>query len=142
MMSHKTARGGSRPGEDNNTLPLLADSESFNDGAIPIGILRLQVIKKPTALTNHLEKPSAGMMILRMDLEMLRQITNSFAQNGNLNLGRARICIMSAIGIHDLALLLSVEFQSNPRGSKAGTITYSHIRVNCSFTGAVLAFPP
>ena len=102
MMSHKTARGGSRPGEDNNTLPLLADSESFNDGAIPIGILRLQVIKKPTALTNHLEKPSAGMMILRMDLEMLRQITNSFAQNGNLNLGRSRICIMSAIGIHDL----------------------------------------
>jgi len=109
-----TAEGGSGSGEDSNTLPLLADSESFNDGAIPIRILGLQIIKKPTALTHHLEKPSAGMMILRMDFEMLRQISNSFTQDSNLNLGRTRIFIMGAIGVHDLALLLSVESQSNP----------------------------
>src|SRR5205809_3667333 len=125
-MPYNKVGGGSGSGEDSNTLPLLADSESFNDSAIPIGILGLQVIKKPTALAHHLEKPSAGMMILRMDFEMLRQISNSFTQDGNLNLGRTRICIMCAIGVHDLALLLSVESQNNPRGSKKETIAHSH----------------
>jgi hypothetical protein len=138
MMSRDTAGGGSGSGEDSNTLPLLADSESFNDRAIPIGILGLQVIKKPAALTNHLEQPSAGMMIFRMDFEMLRQITNSFAQNGNLNLGRARIRIMCAVRVHDLALLLSVECHCNPPlGSKVVTITHSQTHVNCSLAVGV-----
>ena len=132
-MSFHTAGGGSGSGEDSNTLPLLADSESFNDGAIPIWILGLQIIKKPTALTHHLEKPSAGMMILRMNFEMLRQISNSFTQDGNLDLGRTRIFIMCTIGVHDLALLLSVESQSNPPAvPKKDTITHSHTHVNCS----------
>ncbi len=45
-------------------------------------------------------------MILGMSFEMLSQIGNFFAKNGNLNLRRPGISLMSTIGVYNLSLLL------------------------------------
>jgi hypothetical protein len=50
---------------------LFAHSEPFDYGSVTIDILRLKIIKEPAPFADHLQQPSAGMMILGVDLEML-----------------------------------------------------------------------
>jgi hypothetical protein len=51
------------------------------------------------------------MMVLRMNLEMTRQVIDLFAQDGNLNLGRTRVGGVSLIGSYNLILMFPSERQ-------------------------------
>ncbi len=78
---------------------LLANSQLFYDCTIPVCVLCLQVIQKAATLSDHSQQASARVMVFGVDFEMLGQIVNPLAQEGDLYLGRTRIRIMSAIGI-------------------------------------------
>jgi len=79
---------------------LFSNAKPLDYGPIPCSILILQVIEKATALSDHPQKAPAGMMILGMDLKMLGQIPDLFAQDGDLNLRRTGIAMVSPIGFY------------------------------------------
>ncbi len=50
-------------------------------------ILFPQILEKSPPLPNEFEETEAGVVILDMDLEMLREVCDSLTQQGNLYLG-------------------------------------------------------
>jgi hypothetical protein len=59
----------------------------MDQGLISWIILFPQILEKSSPLPNEFEKTEAGVVILYMDLEMLREVFNSLTQQGNLYLG-------------------------------------------------------
>src|SRR5512145_685003 len=89
---------------DSNTGPILGGTglmsprkslftytKPFDNGPISRNILVLEVIQKAAPFPDHSQKTSARMVILGMRFEMLRQVSDFFAQNGNLHFWRPGI---------------------------------------------------
>src|SRR2546422_80264 len=74
--------------------PSPTDTELFGDGAVPLGVLLAQIFDQPAALPDQHEKASAGVMVLRVGLEMLREAVDPFRQEGDLDLWRPRVCLV------------------------------------------------
>ena len=68
---------------------LVAQAKAADQGAVALDIILGEVGQQLFALANQHEKPAAGMMIFLVRLEMLRQIVDSFCENGNLNFRRS-----------------------------------------------------
>ena len=76
---------------------LLADAQFLNDGFVAFGIRLSEVIEQATTLAHHHEKTAPGGVVLLMRLEMLRQLANPCAQDGDLHLRRTGIVIGSPV---------------------------------------------
>ena len=75
---------------------------------ISLEVLVSQIFEKSPPLPDELEETEAGMVILDMDLEVLREVLNPLTYQGNLYLRRTGIGRMDPILINDpLFLLLS-----------------------------------
>ncbi len=53
-----------------------------------IYIFSFQIVQQTTALTNKLEQPLSGVMVLLVNLKMLGQVLNTLGKQGDLYLGR------------------------------------------------------
>ena len=67
-------------------MKLLSDAELLNQGTILLKVRLLEVIQQASSLTNHLQKTSVGMIILRVLLHVLGELGNSCSKNRDLNL--------------------------------------------------------
>jgi hypothetical protein len=67
--------------------PLLPDAKLFDEAAIPLEVLALQIVQQPPALADQLHEPPPGMMVFGVGLEVLGQIADPLAEDGNLDLG-------------------------------------------------------
>ena len=76
---------------------LFADAMFLNDGFVAFGIRLSQVIEQAATPAHHHEKTAPGGMVLLMRLEMLGQLANPRAQDGNLNFRRAGIMLVSPV---------------------------------------------
>jgi hypothetical protein len=86
---------------------LFADTELRNDGLIPFRVVLLQVVKQTTTSAHHHEKSAARAVVFLVRLEVIRQLTNTFAQQRDLNFGTAGIGSVRAIRVNDGLFLLS-----------------------------------
>ena len=73
---------------------LLADAERLDDAAVGPEILGLQVVEQATALADHHEKATAGVVILQVSLEVLRQVRDALGEEGDLDLGRTGVLLV------------------------------------------------
>ena len=62
-------------------------------------------LANPTTATHELHQPAAAMMVLRVGLEMLRQVFDSAGQQGHLDLRRACIRAVELVVSDDVVLL-------------------------------------
>ena len=85
---------------------LLSESELLNQSAVTIQIRLLQIAEQASSLTNHHEKTSSRMVILRIRLQVLGELRDALGQNCNLNLRRTRVAFFSAVCLDELCLLL------------------------------------
>ena len=76
--------------------PLLPDAQPFDQTSISLVIGLLEIIEEPPPLPYQHEKPPAGVVILDMDLEMLREVIDALTEQGDLNLRGARIGLMES----------------------------------------------
>jgi hypothetical protein len=53
-----------------------------------------EIVEKASPLSDEHEETAAGMVILYVDLEMLREVIDALAQQRDLNFRRARIRLM------------------------------------------------
>ena len=84
-------RGGSGLAcvHDGGVVPvssLLADAKLCDDLAIAVRVALLQVIEQTTALAHQHKQAAAGAVVLLMRLEVLGQLANALAQEGDLDL--------------------------------------------------------
>ena len=86
---------------------LLADAEFLNDLFVALGIVLSEVVKQAATLADHHEKAAPGGMVLLMRLEMLRQLTNTLTQDGDLDLGGTGVGVMSAVLVDQGGFFLS-----------------------------------
>lgn len=86
---------------------LLAQPEFVNDGFIALGIVFLQIIQQATPLADQHKKAAARTVVFLVGLEVLRQGTNTLAQQRNLDFGTAGIGGVRAILVNEGLLLLS-----------------------------------
>src|SRR5688572_32704112 len=91
---------GSHPSEDQpvslQDVCLATDPELLDDRAIPLGLLVPQILQEPSPLADEHQQPAAGVVILRMALEVLGQTVDALGQERNLNLGRTGVALVSA----------------------------------------------
>jgi len=74
---------------------------------VALGIVRFQVIKQATPLADQHEKTPARTVILLVCLEVLRQLSNTLAQQCYLDFRAPRIGGMRAVLVNEGLLLLS-----------------------------------
>jgi hypothetical protein len=55
-----------------------------------------EIVEKPSPLPYQLEETAAGVVILHVDLEVLREVLDPLAQQGYLNFRRASIGLMES----------------------------------------------
>jgi hypothetical protein len=93
-------------GEEKSILPLFTNFQFLDQRTIAIYILLLEIIEEMAPLPYQFQQPSSRMVIFHMGLEMLGQIIDPFAEDGDLNLRRPRIRGMSPVSLDDGFFLL------------------------------------
>ena len=92
---------------DRKLACFLAEANFMNDGFIALGIVFLQIIQQATTLADQHKKAAARAVVFLVGLEVLRQGTNTLAQQRNLHFGTAGIGGVRAILVNEGLLLLS-----------------------------------
>src|SRR5579859_3274517 len=86
---------------------LLADAEFRDDRLVALGIVFLEVVEQATPLADQHEKAAARAVVFLVRLEVLRQLTDTFAEKGDLNFRAAGIARMRAVLVDEGFLVLS-----------------------------------
>ena len=77
-----------------------------DQGTIALDILLHEVIEKATALTDHLVQAAAGVVVLRVLLEVLGELSDTLGEDSDLNLRRTGVAFVGAVGLDDGRLLV------------------------------------
>ena len=83
---------------------LLTDAEFGDDRTVPLDIGFLQIVEQAAAMTDHLQKTAAAVMILRVLFEMLVEGVDPVGQDRDLDLGRSGVALMDGILFDDVRL--------------------------------------
>src|SRR5687767_13569259 len=71
-----------------------ADTQLFDDRAIPFRVLLLQIFEQAATLADQHEQPASRVMVLRVSLEVLGEVGDALGEQRDLNLGRARVALV------------------------------------------------
>ena len=83
---------------------LLSDFRLLDDRAVTLDVVLCQIVQKIAAMTDHLKKTAAAVVVLVVCLQMLVQIVDAVGQNCDLNLGRTGVAFMGLVLLDDLLL--------------------------------------
>ena len=97
---------GKSPTLHSGNFGLLSEVQLFDDRAVTLDIGLLQVAKKVSSVTNHLQKSAAAVVILVISLEVLSQIVDSVSQKRDLYLRRTGITLMSSVLLNNCLLFV------------------------------------
>jgi hypothetical protein len=89
--------------------PLPAYAESLDHRFVPVYLFTLEIVQKPTPLADKLQQPSAAVVVLLVDLEVLGEIGYPFGENGDLHLWGTCVAVMFFERIDDFLLLFGCQ---------------------------------
>ena len=87
-----------------NPFGLLSQAKLFDDITVTVDILLLQICKKVSSVTYHLEKSSTAVVVLVILFQMLGKIVDSACENSNLYFRRPSVFLIGAIALNDTLL--------------------------------------
>jgi hypothetical protein len=76
---------------EKKTERLPAEPQPLDQALVSIEVATAQIIEEATTLTDELEQPPAGMMILDVSLEVLGEMADPRTQQRDLDFRRTRI---------------------------------------------------
>ncbi len=85
---------------------LLANPELVDDRAVPLHVDILEVVEKPAAPADELQKAAAAVMILRVRFEVLGQVGDPVRQQRDLHFRRTGIARVRRIAVDEVRFLL------------------------------------
>src|SRR5262249_18861153 len=105
FVSLRASLWGAGSESDGSRPLLLPEAKLLDDPPVPLHVLGLQIGEQPPALSDQHHESAPRMMVLRVRLEVLRQVVDPFAEDRDLDLGRARIRSMGLVPLDDRRLL-------------------------------------
>lgn len=75
----------------------MTESKILNNPAVSIDVRPLQVFQEPLALTNHLQQPTATVMIFGVLLEVIVEVVNPLGEDRDLHPARTGVSIVTAV---------------------------------------------
>jgi hypothetical protein len=89
-------------------FPLLAaQTQLLNQGLVTIGADAPEIVEQTTALAHELEQSAPRMVVLRVRLEVRRQLIHALSDQSDLHLGGAGVGAVRTMRIQNLTFLLS-----------------------------------
>ena len=88
------------------TFNLLSDVQLLDDRAVTLDIDLLQVCKKISSVTDHLEKSAAAVVVLVVSLEVLGESVDAIGKDRDLNLGRTGVALVGLVLVDDCLLFV------------------------------------
>ena len=76
---------------------LLADAELGDDGAVALDVFLREVVKQTAALADHLVHAETAVVVLRVLLEVLGELTDALGQDGDLDFRGAGIALVGGV---------------------------------------------
>jgi len=73
-----------------------------------VDIFVFQIVQEAAALSHQLDQSSTGMVVLGMDLEMTRQVTDALAQDGHLHFRRTGVGVVQPVAIDNLLFVFRI----------------------------------
>src|SRR4051794_31768956 len=115
------AKKGRRTPSPRSVLP--AESELRDQCPVPLDVVAPEVIQQAPTLTHEHEQPTAAVMILLVDLQVLREVVDAPREERHLHLRRAGVGLVEAvlgdrgsgIGHARTGILRCTEVQKLPR---------------------------
>ena len=95
-MTASSGPGGLTPGCCRQNR-LAADTQTLNQGLVPLRITALQVVQQPAATRAPSTTAPPGVVVLLVGLEMLRQLKNPLTQDGYLNFWRTGVRLVNLV---------------------------------------------
>src|SRR5579872_3209805 len=92
---------------------LTTDAQALDQVLVSFRVTAFQVFQKAAAPRDHRQQSPAGMMIFTVRLEMILELQNALAQEGDLNFGRSGVRLVNAKGCNNL--FLGIGLQSHSR---------------------------
>src|SRR5438309_2292443 len=86
-----------RSGRSIRRAELLPDAEALDQPVIALRAFGLQIVEQAPAAPDELQEAAAGVVILRVRLEVLGQVDDPVRQQRDLHLGRARVGVVGAV---------------------------------------------
>ena len=90
--------------EDGRTSKLFLEVKFLYNRIIALLVVTFEVFKVSTTVRNHLEEPTAGVLIVVMLLEVGGKLVNTLGKEGNLHFRRAAIRLVDPDFLHNLLL--------------------------------------
>ena len=92
-----------------SSLPngLLAQVQLFDDCAVTLDVDLLQVAKKVTSVTDHLQHAAAAVVVLVVCLEVLGQRVDAMGKDRDLYLGRTGVTFVGLVLVDNELLFFS-----------------------------------
>ncbi len=81
-----------------------SDAQLSDDRTIPLDVHLHQVVEQVTALANHLQQATTGVVVLLVGTQMIGQIVDALGQNGDLHLGGAGVAFMHSVFLNNCGL--------------------------------------
>lgn len=85
---------------------LLADAQFVDDGAVAVLVRLLEIVQKAAAAADQFQKAAAAVMVLRVRLEVLRQVGDAVREECDLHFWRSGIDVVDSIRGYELSFLL------------------------------------
>src|SRR5690349_18968438 len=100
-----TPRGSDRPVTPPRQVS-PAQTEALDQRAVAVDVHLGQVVQQTAATADHQQKTTAGVVVVLVLLEVLREVGDALAQQGDLRLGRAGVAVVQTVLTEDGLLLL------------------------------------
>lgn len=114
------------PSDDDQILKiaaeLLSETELFNDCAVTSDVLLLEVAKKISSVTDHLQKSATAVVILRVVLKMRVERIDAVREDRDLNLRGSGVVVAELVLSNNLLLEFLLNHGISPFKNKYYTI--------------------
>ena len=85
---------------------LLSETELFDDCAVTVDVLLLEIAEKVSSVTDHLKKTASGVMVVVVSAEMFGKGVDARCKDRDLYFGRTCIAFVCAVLFDDTLLFV------------------------------------
>src|SRR5919202_5365644 len=84
----------------------LAKAELRDEGGVALAVGLAEIIQQGAALVDEHQEAAAGMVVLRVRLEMLGEVLDALGENGDLHLGGTGVALRLGVVFDNFLLAL------------------------------------
>jgi hypothetical protein len=81
--------------------PSPPEPELGDDSPVALDVGALQVVQQPATLADQLQQPAPRIVVVGVRLEVVGEVIDPFAEDGDLDFGRSGVLLIEAVRLDD-----------------------------------------